>query len=145
MIQKPINIECDCRTDEHRLSFQLDPEYGTIYLHVFLEEENSKLKRVWIGVKYILGYKSKFGHFTEVMIDDMESLNKMKDLFSQALNYQVRIRKQLEFEFLSDKPRPKITIPGKVHWSEKVGDWIGSFLWSLVCRWQETKRFFETN
>lgn len=55
-------FECACSCDEHRLVFTFDPEDQEIYLSTFLAGGRfwERLKR---GVKYIFGYKCKYGHF----------------------------------------------------------------------------------
>lgn len=77
-------FECMCHSDEHRLVFHLElddiwnvpknkdkpikdywaPEvYATFHLR-----SHSFWKRLWCGVKYILGISSKFGHFDDFML-----------------------------------------------------------------------------
>lgn len=57
--------ECDCGSDEHTLRFilDLDEEDPRIYTNVFLNQWHSWYKRVWIAIKYVFGYKCKYGHF----------------------------------------------------------------------------------
>jgi hypothetical protein len=57
-------FECSCYSDEHTLKFILDDDvkYPCLYTSIFLSEP-SLLKRIWLSIKYIFGYKCKYGHF----------------------------------------------------------------------------------
>jgi hypothetical protein len=57
-------LECACHTDEHTLRFSYipDPDYPEVYLSIFMDEWGF-WKRLWIGIKYVFGYKCKYGHF----------------------------------------------------------------------------------
>jgi hypothetical protein len=62
-------FECSCYSDEHTLRIMLDddPDYPELYTSVFLNNYNTGFlgffKRVWIAIKYVFGYKSKYGHW----------------------------------------------------------------------------------
>ena len=78
-------IECDCRSDEHILRFILDKDddYPCIYLHTFLPDQYW-YHRLREGVKYIFGYKSKYGHFSETLINKEEEI-KLKKLIEEFI------------------------------------------------------------
>lgn len=62
-------FECHCHSPEHTLVFHLDDEEPKmLYGYVFLSE-NSFLKRIWNSIKYICGYKCRYGHFDEFIVD----------------------------------------------------------------------------
>ncbi len=56
---------CDCHSPEHTLRFNLndDPDDPQIYTSVFLSQYRSWYARVWIAIKYVFGYKCRYGHF----------------------------------------------------------------------------------
>lgn len=56
-------FECECGSSEHTLRFDLDREVPTLYTSVFLNDWRPWYKRVWVGIKYIFGYKCKYGHW----------------------------------------------------------------------------------
>ncbi len=60
-------FECQCFSDEHTLKFILDTEYKEIYTHVFLNEY-SIYNRILIAIKYIFGYKCKYGHWDSFLL-----------------------------------------------------------------------------
>jgi len=56
-------FECGCGSDEHTLRFTLDNEDQEIYTSIFLNNYNNIFKRIFIAIKYIFGYKCKYGHW----------------------------------------------------------------------------------
>lgn len=62
---------CACGSIEHHfvMSYWSDEEEPRmIYVQMFLAEHRL-LKRIWLAIRYILGYKSKYGHWEEVLLD----------------------------------------------------------------------------
>lgn len=62
------HFECQCSSDEHTLKFTLDETSGDfedleIWTAVFLNQYRPWWKRVWVGLKYIFGYNSRYGHW----------------------------------------------------------------------------------
>ena len=66
-MSESINIyfECECHSDEHTLKFKLFPdiEEPELYTSVYLRQWRPWYKRIWVAIKYIFGYKSKYGDF----------------------------------------------------------------------------------
>lgn len=60
-------FECACHSSEHRLTFQLEPgEKGwppEMYCEMHLNNYRNIFKRIWVAIKYILGYKCRYGHW----------------------------------------------------------------------------------
>lgn len=75
---KPEILICECNSSEHQMIIRkLD---DTIYCNIFLANSGffSRLKR---GIKYIFGYKCKYGHFDEFMFKEEDVnllINKIK-------------------------------------------------------------------
>ena len=65
-------IECDCTNDEHRIVITKFDDDGEIYVHYFLEQRKNIWERIKIAVKYIFGYKCKYGHFGETVLSKKE-------------------------------------------------------------------------
>lgn len=81
-------FECICGSNEHTLKFVLDldengdPRLPELFVGIFLHNP-IWYKRIWIGVKYIFGYKSRFGHFggyTMNFEDGRRMINMIKKL-----------------------------------------------------------------
>lgn len=68
-------IECECHADEHRLVFKYiedifgDGTENEIYTAIYLRSGRGFFHRVWLGLKYMFGYTSRFGHFTCTIIN----------------------------------------------------------------------------
>lgn len=73
-------FECRCFADEHgiRFTYDDDPNDPEIYLHVFLNDWLPWYIRIYRSVKYIFGYKCKYGHWDCWLLNprDAERLNK---------------------------------------------------------------------
>jgi len=73
-------IECDCGDSEHQMLFQyfIDDEKWDkpIFLSVHLRTWRNFFRRFWDGIRYIFGYKSRYGAFDEVMLykDEISNL-----------------------------------------------------------------------
>jgi len=75
-------FECQCGSDEHTLRFTLsldDPAY--IYTSVFLGSYPWGWRRIWTGIKYLFGYKCKYGHWDCFMLrpEDAARLRSLLD------------------------------------------------------------------
>lgn len=60
---------CQCESAEHQLSFAWigDEKFGDVYVGVYLSPL-SLWQRIKNGVKYIFGYRSKYGDFDDMII-----------------------------------------------------------------------------
>jgi hypothetical protein len=58
-------LECACHSPEHTLRFILDED---LYVSVFLQELPWR-ERLVAAVKYLFGYKCRYGHFEEIIVD----------------------------------------------------------------------------
>lgn len=72
-------FECECYSDEHALKFTFDPDDGELYLSVFLQKRPF-FKRLWAAIKYVFGYKSKYGDFESGTVFKPEDLEKLANL-----------------------------------------------------------------
>lgn len=72
-------FECVCTSDQHTLRFSLDsydPKDVELYVSVFLNQYRNFFCRIWIAIKYIFGYKCRYGHWdcTILKIEDADRL-----------------------------------------------------------------------
>jgi len=61
-------FECHCHSDEHRLTFAIDDEFDKdwppeLWAGSFLCQHLNVFQRAWVALKYLFGYKCKYGHF----------------------------------------------------------------------------------
>jgi hypothetical protein len=61
---------CDCGSVDHQIVIRKLPNEDEIFVYVHLIQENNFFKRFWLALKYILGYKSIYGHFSEFVLGD---------------------------------------------------------------------------
>lgn len=77
--ENKVYIQCSCGSPEHLLQFEKDEDY--VYVYVLLIGD-SFFKRLYNGIKYIFGYKCRYGHFDEILLNQettkelVEFLNK---------------------------------------------------------------------
>ncbi|MGA1842993.1 MAG: hypothetical protein ACMUIS_00335 [bacterium] len=73
-------FECKCGSDEHTLRFTLDKNDKEIYTSVFLNQYRNVFKRIFVAIKYIFGYKCKYGHWDCWLMRDEDAQNLLKML-----------------------------------------------------------------
>lgn len=75
---EPDLLICQCHSTDHQLIFLYDEDKiekkdgtveidKTVYIHVYLSDETF-WRRLWYGIKYIFGYKCRYGAFDEFII-----------------------------------------------------------------------------
>ena len=76
-----ILLVCDCSSCEHQLIVQWDNDDNEVYVHVHLAQCKGFWSRLWHGLKYAFGYKSRYGAFDEVILrkEDADNLQKVVD------------------------------------------------------------------
>lgn len=82
---------CDCSDVSHNIIFQLW-EWGDdppeLCVHVNLSDYPGFWKRLWLGVRYIFGYKSKYGQYDVMTIrpEDVPRMKKLLENFAEKCN-----------------------------------------------------------
>ena len=56
-------IECDCESSQHVLRFAYDPEENDLWVEAQLVQYRNFWQRLWASIKYVFGYKCKYGHW----------------------------------------------------------------------------------
>ena len=75
---------CSCGSLEHQMYFWYDREYNELYTEIHLITYRNFFKRLWRGLKYAFGYKSRHWAWDEFLFDDeqqKELFNFLKDNF----------------------------------------------------------------
>lgn len=75
-------IECQCEDPSHVLRFTLDYEDGALYVETHLTTD-VWYKRIWLALKYIFGKKSKFGEFSETLLN-IEDYSKIRSMLEKS-------------------------------------------------------------
>lgn len=63
---------CECNNVEHQLIFSYF-QNSEVYMEVHLVPEYNILKRIWNAIKYVFGYRSKYGHFDEFIFQKCDA------------------------------------------------------------------------
>jgi len=69
-------FECACHCNDHLMIACLNREDNELYIQMHLLPHKNIFRRMWLAVKYIFGYRSKFGDYEEFIFnnDDAERL-----------------------------------------------------------------------
>jgi hypothetical protein len=70
-------MQCDCYCPEHILKIYYSQDHKWDYyltFDYFLVGWNNVFKRMWIALKYVFGYKSKYGEFGEMIVNPQTAL-----------------------------------------------------------------------
>jgi hypothetical protein len=65
-------IVCACHSLEHQIAFYYDSEEKLLYLYPHLVTHRGFFSRLCYGLKYAFGYKSRFGAWDEIIIDQAD-------------------------------------------------------------------------
>ena len=69
---------CDCSSREHQIIIEHDNEYNLTYCHIHLVK-NGFWRRLKAGLKYIFGYKCRYGQWDEFILKP-EHANQLREL-----------------------------------------------------------------
>lgn len=71
---------CACYNVEHQLIFTSSD--GDVFMSIHLVPERNIFKRIWYAIKYIFGYKCRYGHFDEFIFQRKDAYK-----LARILNY----------------------------------------------------------
>ncbi len=77
-------FECRCGSDEHTVRFTVDKEEGEIYTSIFLSQHRSILKRIFVGIKYVLGYRCSHGHWGNWILEE-DDAKRLRDMCEEII------------------------------------------------------------
>lgn len=77
---------CDCGDVEHQMIILHDPteKEKEIYIEIHLSDSKTFFQRLWIGIKYIFGKKSKYGNWNEIILNE-ENMIRLKNVIEGEL------------------------------------------------------------
>lgn len=73
---------CRCNNTEYQLIFSYFKDSNEVYVSVHLIPEKNIWKRIINSIKYIFGYRSKYGHFDEFIFSKSDA-----DKLQEVVNY----------------------------------------------------------
>lgn len=68
---------CACHSLEHQVVFWYDEEDDELHCEPHLSTNRGFFKRLWYGLKYAFGYKSRFGAWDSILFKE-EDLTKLR-------------------------------------------------------------------
>ena len=74
----PAVLICDCNSTEHQIVIYPEDEDGLVYCHIYLTNYGF-WRRLKAGLKYIFGYKCRFGQWDEFILKP-EHADKLREL-----------------------------------------------------------------
>ena len=76
-----ILLLCDCSSDEHQMIVRWDDNDKEVYVSIHLANNTGFWKRLWRGLKYAFGHRSRYGEFDEIILrkEDASNLQKVVD------------------------------------------------------------------
>lgn len=73
-VNSPDIIICDCGLSEHQIIINYDKDFPNGYRQVTISPHlihyNNILKRILVAIKYIFGYKCKYGAWDSIIISN---------------------------------------------------------------------------
>jgi hypothetical protein len=71
---------CECHSLEHMVAFWYDDFDKNVHLEVHLTNRGF-FRRIWIGIKYIFGYKCRYGEWDSFIVkpNDAQKIKKWLD------------------------------------------------------------------
>ena len=75
---------CSCSSFEHQMYIWYETEDKLLYTEVHLVTYHNFFKRLWYGLKYAFGYKSRFGAWDEFLFDT-EDAQKLKEFLNNNI------------------------------------------------------------
>lgn len=93
MSKKEEILICECNSIEHSLIFKYDtdPNWEFVYVDIHLSKRNGFWERLKYGIKYIFGYKCRFGAFDEIILKT-DDIHKLKNI----VKYLEEVKKHKE-------------------------------------------------
>lgn len=82
MLDGSYYLECACSSVEHTLRFVLDKDDDEIYVEMHLNPCLPWYKRVWQAVRYVFGYRCKYGHWNCTVIN-REGAKKLRAILDE--------------------------------------------------------------
>ena len=89
------HLTCDCYSDEHTLRYILTTNTHEIQgqlltnieltTSVYLNQYRSLFQRIWVALKYIFNYRSRYGDFDCFMTSSVDEVKKIKRLCDEFI------------------------------------------------------------
>lgn len=88
-------ILCDCKLDEHNIiiHYDIDDDHE-IYVSYHLTPIHNIFKRIWYGIKYVFGYRSKYGEYGELILNsEDDTIEKLENVLERLKIAREKLKK----------------------------------------------------
>ena len=87
-------FDCQCFSSEHTLRFVYMPaqknidgsidDVAELHAEIYLNQYRNIFSRIWVAIKYVFGYKCKYGHWDAWMLK-ANDCERLRDLVSKMI------------------------------------------------------------
>lgn len=86
---------CSCGSHEHQIIIHkdIDDDVKSVSIHYHLTTYRNIFKRMWIAIKYVFGYKCKYGEWDSIIIDE-NNYKPLKDVIDFIENNNLNDEKE---------------------------------------------------
>ena len=78
-------FECSCGSTEHTIRFTIDKGDKELHTDIYLNQWRPFWKRVWVGIRYIFGYKCKYGEW-DCWILNEDDTTRLRDMCNELID-----------------------------------------------------------
>lgn len=82
MVRETETLICSCYSFEHQINIWNDEEFDELYFYIHLTTNRNFFQRLWYGLRYAFGYKSRFGAWDEFLLNEETAL-RLRDIINE--------------------------------------------------------------
>lgn len=87
-------IGCNCNSLDHTMRFAwFEDEPDTMYVETFIITYDRWYKRVWTAIKYVFGYRSRYGDTDEYLLYK-DQVTQLRDVCQAFLSAQEEVKRK---------------------------------------------------
>jgi hypothetical protein len=97
---------CSCHSIDHQVSFYHECDTNTLIVQTHLTTQRNFFERIFFSIKYIFGFKSKYGDWDEFIFKP-EDVFKLKEYLNKAekLSGNLTFEETIEYKILPQLER----------------------------------------
>ncbi len=88
-MEKELFVRCICGSLDHQLVMSWDPsedepQWQMLYIEIYLVSYQSFFQRLWRAVRYVFGYKCRYGNWDEMLVSPAKAVE-MRQLLDKFI------------------------------------------------------------
>lgn len=84
-------LDCSCDDPNHVIRYTYDPDDGMLCVEMRLVDYLSWYKRMWVGIKYILGILKSQHYAYDCSIIKPTDYDKLLEVVNKAKSFQIKL------------------------------------------------------